>query len=137
MIYGNRIIINEFDQDIGRWVLPKHDNKVIDWVDFIPQETLFWRKRVWDKIGKQLDVSFNCFDWDLLLRFKSVNSKFLHIPYFLSGFRVHNNQKTIVDIKSNGVNEMNILRKRTFGYIPSQVKLKKIYLYLLNILSQT
>ncbi len=132
IIYGNRIIINEFDKDVGRWVLPEHDNNVLNWVDFIPQETMFWRRKIWKKAGKKLDVSFKfALDWELILRFKSVNGNFLHIPFFLGGFRVHRNQKTNVDINSIGVKEMNILRTRALGFVPNKKQIKNnIFFYL-------
>ena len=64
VIYGNRIIIDENDQEIGRWLMPPHDDRVLDWIDYVPQETLFWRKRAWDRAGG-IDPTFQfALDWD-------------------------------------------------------------------------
>ena len=95
---------------------------------------MFWRRKIWKKSGQKLDVSFQfALDWELILRFKSADGKFLHIPYFLSGFRVHENQKTNTDISVNGTKEMNLLRKRVLGYVPSQKEIKKnIIFYLIK-----
>ena len=49
VVYGNRLLINNVDKEIGRWILPGHDDKVLSIVDYIPQETLFWRRRIWGK----------------------------------------------------------------------------------------
>ena len=49
-------LIDETDREIGRWILPKHDPVVLTWVDWIPQETLFWRRDAWRKIGAGLDT---------------------------------------------------------------------------------
>lgn len=126
VVYGNRIILDELGQEVGRWVLPKHDHKVIVWVDFIPQETMFWRRRIWNKVGGSVDASLNfALDWDLILRFKEANAKFLHIPRFLSGFRAHKDQKTVVSIDKTGKDEMNFLRERSLGFVPSQNEIKK------------
>jgi hypothetical protein len=58
------------------WVLPPHDNDVLSWADYVPQETLFWRRRIWDKIGGAFDESFDfALDWDLLLRFRDVGAR--------------------------------------------------------------
>ena len=50
VIYGHRILIDENNYEIGRWVLPPHDNEVLKWADYIPQETLFWRRHIWGKL---------------------------------------------------------------------------------------
>src|SRR5919204_1282173 len=48
LVYGHRVLIDENDMEIGRWVLPRHDDEVLSWADFVPQETLFWRRRTWE-----------------------------------------------------------------------------------------
>ena len=55
VVYGHRILIDENDQDIGRWMMPPHDDQVISWADFIPQETMFWRRRIWEKAGGHIN----------------------------------------------------------------------------------
>lgn len=58
VVYGDRLLIDRNGMEIGRWIMPGHDNTVLSWVDYIPQETLFWRRRIWDKTGAQVDESF-------------------------------------------------------------------------------
>jgi glycosyltransferase involved in cell wall biosynthesis len=134
VIYGNRLIINEEGQEVGRWMLPKHNNAILSWVDFVPQETLFWRRRIWDKIGGQLDESFQfAMDWDLLVRFREAGAKFAHIPLFLGAFRVHKSQKTSQMIHEIGFEEMSRIRKRALGRIPSNEEIRKaIFPYILK-----
>ncbi len=121
VVYGNRLLIDENDQVIGKWVLPPHNGKVLSWADFIPQETLFWRRRVWEKVDQHLDVSFNfAMDWDLLLRFRDVNAQMVRLPHFLGLFRIHSRQKTSSQIDNIGFEEMQKLRRRSLGYTPSQ-----------------
>ena len=113
VIYGHRVIINEDDQEIGRWVLPPHDSKVILWADYIPQETLFWRRSLWEKSGGRMDETFRfALDWDLILRYHNAGAKFKRLPRFLGAFRLHSQQKTSSQIDSIGLQEMNRLRKR-------------------------
>ena len=45
-----RVLIDEEGSEVGRWVLPGHDDAVHSWADYVPQETLFWRRRVWDRM---------------------------------------------------------------------------------------
>lgn len=114
VIYSHRIIINENDEEIGRWILPTHDSNMLRWADYIPQETLFWRRSIWDQIGGQLDDSFHfAMDWELLLSFIENKAKFKRVPRFLSAFRVHKQQKTQSVIDHLGSTEMEILRFRS------------------------
>lgn len=126
VVYGNRLLIDEEGQEIGRWILPGHDSKVLSWADYIPQETLFWRRRIWDKVGGKLDESFRfAMDWDLLVRFKEAGAQFAHIPFFLGAFRIHEKQKTSSVIKQIGLKEMARIRKRMLGYTPTPKEIRK------------
>ncbi len=121
VVYGQRILIDEDDKEIGRWILPRHNDRVLSWADFIPQETMFWRRGLWKKTGGRLDESFDfAMDWDLLLRFRDVNAKIIRLPYFLGLFRIHHEQKTSALIDEIGFEEMQKLRRRCLGYTPSQ-----------------
>lgn len=126
VIYGHRINIDEVGLEVGRWVMPPHDGAVLSWADFIPQETLFWRRRIWDRIGGSLDESFHfAMDWDLLLRFRDAGAKFVRLPRFLAAFRVHPQQKTMAEIGDVGFKEMARLRERCHGrqVSPAEIKL--------------
>jgi glycosyltransferase involved in cell wall biosynthesis len=114
-IYGHRILIDEQSHEIGRWFLPPHDNAMVSLNDYVPQETLFWRRRIWDKVGG-IDPSFKfAMDWDLLLRFQAAGAKIVRVPYFLACFRIHAAQKTSAQMESVGQKEIDALRLRTFG----------------------
>lgn len=126
VVYGNRIVIDEQDKQIGRWILPGHDDKVLSWADFVPQETLFWRRRIWEKSGGRMDESFQfALDWDLLVRFRDAGARFARLPRFLGGFRVHAQQKTTASIAVTGFEEMNRIRQRALGRVPTSVEVRK------------
>jgi glycosyltransferase involved in cell wall biosynthesis len=134
VIYGDRLLIDENDMKIGRWILPKHDNNVLSWADFVPQETLFWRRSIWEKAGGKIDESFKfAMDWDLLVRFRDAGAKFVHIPQFIGAFRIHSNQKTSTEINETGFKEMNQIRQRLIGHVPTQKEIRKaIFFYILK-----
>lgn len=134
VVYGNRILIDTDDLEIGRWVLPPHDKKVLYWADFIPQETLFWRREIWEKIGGKLDDQFNfALDWDLLLRFQEAGAKIVRVPRFIAAFRVHPNQKTSAQIQTLGNNEMEIIREKYLKQKINQAIIQKnIFYYLMK-----
>jgi hypothetical protein len=77
---------------------------------------MFWRRRIWDKVGGRIDESFHfALDWDLLLRFREAGAKFVRLPRFLGAFRVHASQKTTIELVDRGTPEMNKLRLRLHG----------------------
>lgn len=116
VVYGHRVIIDERDQEVGRWVLPPHEDRAIIWSDYVPQETLFWRRRIWDKAGGAMDESFQfALDWDLLIRFRDAGARFKRLPRFLGAFRVHHQQKTSITIASVGAQETERIMLKLHG----------------------
>jgi glycosyltransferase involved in cell wall biosynthesis len=116
VVYGHRILINQCDQEIGRWVMPPHVDEVLKWVDYLPQETMFWRRDLWEKVGGSLDERFQfAMDWDLILRFISVRARFVRLPRFLGAFRVHQQQKTLSTIDTVGKREIEAIRRAIHG----------------------
>lgn len=119
--YSHRICVDELGREIGRWILPPHDNRILKWSDFVPQETLFWRRALWEKVGGKLDESFDfAMDWELLLRFRKVGANIVRLPCFLGLFRIHSKQKTIADMEEVGQKEMAELRKQSLGFSPAK-----------------
>lgn len=120
VVYGHRVNIDERSFEIGRWITPRMDCDDLRFHDLIPQETLFWRKRVWDQVGG-VDPSFHfAMDWDLIMRFREVGARFVRLPRFLGLFRVHPQQKTQSLIGEVGLKEMNKIRIRSLGRPPTQ-----------------
>lgn len=112
VVYGHRIIIDEGDREIGRWIMPRHEAAALEWIDYVPQETLFWRKRAWDLAGG-IDPNFQfALDWDLLARFQQAGCRIVRLPYFLGCFRLHAEQKTSQVIHTTGAEEMARIRAR-------------------------
>jgi carbamoyltransferase len=116
VVYGHRVVIDPEGKEVGRWILPAHSDQMLIWADYVPQETMFWRRSIWDKAGGRIDDAFQfALDWDLLLRFREAGAKFVRLPRFLGAFRVHSSQKTSADIADTGTPEMNRLRTRIHG----------------------
>jgi glycosyltransferase involved in cell wall biosynthesis len=115
VIYGHRLIIDHEDREVGRWIMPRHDPATLEWIDYVPQETMFWRKRAWDVAGG-IDPTFQfALDWDLLARFQQAGCQLVRVPYFLGAFRVHPEQKTSHAIHTTGADEMRRIRTRFHG----------------------
>jgi len=111
-VYGHRIIVDEHDMEIGRWVLPPHEDDVLEFVDFIPQETLFWRRHIWEKVGP-FDETFQfAMDWDYILRMIDGQARLVRVPRFLGAFRIHDAQKTTALLETLGNEEMQRIRQQ-------------------------
>jgi glycosyltransferase involved in cell wall biosynthesis len=124
VLYGHRLLVDEQDRKIGSWIMPRHSDRVLTLADYVPQETLFWRRRVWDAAGGRVDPDFRyAIDWDLLLRFRHVGARILRVPRFLGGFRVHDEQKSLLD-SDIGAAECRLLQSRERGKVVSGNELR-------------
>ncbi len=113
VVYGHRVLIDAEGNETGRWILPPHCHHTITWHDFIPQETLFWRRSIWKKAGGRIaDEMQFAMDWEFLLRLRAVGANFVRLPRFTGAFRVHPDMKSIKDVDTTGVQEMDMLRNR-------------------------
>ncbi|WP_244597161.1 glycosyltransferase family 2 protein [Ochrobactrum soli] len=111
-LYADRLIIDEQSAVIGHWRLPAHSPSVTRVVDYVPQETLFWRRSLWERVGGRVDDALQfAMDWDLILKFQTVGARIDHIPVFTGAFRVHTAQKTQAAIVM-GKKEMRQVRQR-------------------------
>jgi glycosyltransferase involved in cell wall biosynthesis len=139
VVYGHRLMIDEDDRKIGTWILPRHQQSALRLADYIPQETLFWRRRIWDATGGFVDPSLEyALDWDLLLRFQKAGAKFVRLPRYLAAFRVHDAQKS-ANADNVGRAECALLRERLHGrrMSPDEV-LRRLRPYLVcHILAHT
>lgn len=125
VIYGHRVMIDAQDSEIGRWVLPAHDPEFLRWRDYVPQETLFWRRSAWERCGG-VDPKFQfALDWDFLLRLQESGARIVRVPYFLGMFRVHAAQKTSAAYTQVGLPEITALRQRTHGDSFSRTELDR------------
>ncbi len=61
---------------------------------FIQQESTFWRRSLWDRVGGKIDDSLRyAGDFDLWARFYQYSDLYA-VNALLGGFRIHGNQKT-------------------------------------------
>jgi len=126
VVYGHRLLIDSADRVINRWVLPRHDGESIRWADYIPQETMFWRRDLWERCGSRIHDDFQfAMDWELILRFRRAGARFHRLPYFLGAFRITDTQKTSQLLASTGLQESNRLRRQELGYVPSNEEVQR------------
>lgn len=121
-VYGHRVIIDAEGRETGRWFTHRHDPDITLHVDLIPQETLFWRRRIYDRVGG-IDPSFRfAMDWDLITRFIRAGARMVRVPWFLGCFRWHDESKTATQSESVGAAEVERIRRSIHGRDLSEVE---------------
>jgi glycosyltransferase involved in cell wall biosynthesis/predicted nucleic acid-binding Zn-ribbon protein len=116
VVYGHRVLVDEDDKEVGRWIVPKHRDETLSWADYVPQETLYWRRRLWEENEIELnEESQFALDWDLMLQFRDAGARIVRLPRFLGAFRVHSAQKSSADLQTAGAREMAKIRERVHG----------------------
>jgi len=132
VVYGHRVLINEAGKDVGKWILPEHRRFILTYADYIPQETMFWRAELWQKVGGNVDESYRfAMDWELIRRFILADAKFKLSPAFLGQFRMHDMQKTSAHIETDGFKEMEVIRQQFRRDISDHPAVHNLY-YLLQ-----
>lgn len=127
VVYGHRVLIDAVNLTTGYWMVPERHNHylMMRW-DMIPQETCFWRRRIWERAGN-VDSSFRfAMDYDLFSRFMAAGARFAVLPRFLGAFRKHDEAKTTQLMDTVGKTESELiwnkhgLRPRWFHPLLSQ-----------------
>ena len=93
VLYSHRVFVDEANVVESYWILPSHSNWLMKRWDYIPQETCFWRRRIYEEVGG-IDSSFEfALDYDLFARFME-HGRFVRADRFLGAFRRHSASKT-------------------------------------------
>jgi glycosyltransferase involved in cell wall biosynthesis/SAM-dependent methyltransferase len=110
-IYSHRCFVDDDDQVTGYWILPPHQNFLMRRWDYIPQETCFWRRSLFEKSGN-IDRSYRfAMDYDLFVRFMS-KGRGRRLNRFLGAFRDHSTSKTKQLLATVGAREMMRVRQK-------------------------
>ena len=92
-VYSHRVTVGAANKAVNYWILPHHSSYLMKRWDLIPQETCFWRRRLFEKCGN-VDPAFRfALDYDLFVRYMNAG-KFARLNCFLGAFRFHENAKT-------------------------------------------
>lgn len=99
-LYSHRVFVDEDNLVGSYWILPPHSNWLMKRWDYIPQETCFWRRRIYEEAGG-IDPSFQfALDYDLFVRFME-RGRMVRVNRFLGAFRKHADSKTAGLIDGN------------------------------------
>ncbi len=110
-IYSHRCTVDDNDRVIWYWILPPHISFLMRRWDYIPQETCFWRRRLFEKTGN-IDPSYKfAMDYDLFVRFMN-HGQGRRVNRFLGVFRDHGASKTKQLLETVGATEMLKVRRK-------------------------
>lgn len=94
-IYSHRVFVDESNIVTRYWILPSHHAWMMKRWDYIPQETCFWRRRIYEQAGG-VDASYQfALDYDLFARFMECG-RMERVNRFLGAFREHPSSKTVL-----------------------------------------
>ena len=92
-IYSHRVFIAADNLVGSYWILPAHRDWWMKRWDFIPQETCFWRRRIYEAVGGMNPSYQFALDYDLFVRFMK-QGRMQRVNRFLGAFREHARSKT-------------------------------------------
>lgn len=104
-VYSHRCAVNETNDVIWHWYLPRHVSYLMKRWDLIPQETCFWRRRIYEETSG-IDSSFQfAMDYDLFVKFM-LRGKLHRTNRFLGAFRQHAQAKSSTNLETVGRTEI-------------------------------
>ncbi len=95
LVYGDRVEINGEGKTIGYLRCPPHDPEMFRKDVTLPQETVFFRRGVYEAVGGLDEDLHFAMDLDLWCKIARV-ARMRHIPAFLARFRRHHRSKSVV-----------------------------------------
>lgn len=100
LIYANAKIININNKLSGFCIaLPFSLKEHMAGVFAIPQQSAFWKKEVFEKIGGFNTENHTCMDGEFFAKASQLGFKFAYFDEIWSSFRIHSNSKTGVKDK--------------------------------------
>jgi glycosyltransferase involved in cell wall biosynthesis len=130
VVYSHRVTVDSNNKALYYWMLPRHWTWYqLRW-DLIPQETTFWRRRLFEQCGN-VDPTFRfALDYDLFSRFMTAGARFERVNRFLGVFRTHEEAKTTQWLNTIGEDEISLVRQRngiTFGGMDRFISARVFY----------
>jgi glycosyltransferase involved in cell wall biosynthesis len=93
-VCGFRRLIEHDGKQGPNWIrgLPRRHH--LQRRNILAQETVYWRRDVWEKLGAlDTDLRF-CMDYEYWLRMLAAGYQFKLLPHYVGGFRFHEDSKT-------------------------------------------
>lgn len=119
VIYGNAHHIDNNDNKINAYDTEMWDKKRLESVCFICQPTVFFRKKIFSKVGF-LDESLNyCMDYDFWIRFAKHGLNIKRLNFLIAGSRLYDSNKTLGSRLKVHL-EINSMLRKNYGKTPDK-----------------
>ena len=118
MVYSDCRFIDENDKELAIWHTAKFSYfRNLNYFQMIPQQTIFFRKEVFEKVG-YMDERFHfAIDYDFFIRV-SKKCKIVYLPgVILGAFRLHSSSKTMSQRKKFEP-EVRLIKKEQGAVLP-------------------
>jgi glycosyltransferase involved in cell wall biosynthesis len=116
VIYGRRWTVDDTGQFLDTTPFRPFKQDFLYLVDYIPQETTFWTRQIYEKAGKRINTGYNfAMDYELWFRFLEAGAQFLSVPKVFGLFRTYADQKTKALWESVGLPEIARLHSQYLG----------------------
>jgi glycosyltransferase involved in cell wall biosynthesis len=105
-VYSHRVTVDGRNKVKWYWILPEHSDWYMTRWALIPQETCFWRRRLFERFGN-VDPTYRfAMDYDLFARYMRGGARFVRVDRFLGVFREHGGAKTSTQLETVGAEEV-------------------------------
>lgn len=135
LIYSDRLEIDIKGNVIGLLQCPEHNPSMFKMNFTLPQETVFFRRDIFEKAGRLDEQLHFAMDFDIWCKM-AVSSKMKHLPVFSGCFRRHERSKSVQfhdsfnDVSNRFMQEHEQVFKRHFGSgPPSELRMNIYRLY--------
>ncbi len=122
VVYGDRLHIDERGNVIGINRMPSYSPRMFRRNITLPQETVFFRRELFDQVGG-IDESLHfSLDFDLWVRMSRL-TQMRHIPAFLGSFREHRKSKSVNALRYRDEHER-VYSKHFDRPLPGPIEMK-------------
>ncbi|MDZ4753808.1 MAG: glycosyltransferase family 2 protein [Phycisphaerae bacterium] len=117
VVHGDRVIIDAEGRITGHCCLPLHSAYLLSRWPRTNQETCFWRRQIWERVGGINREMRFAMDYDLFARLFAAG-RCRHLRRHLGAFRWHSASKSFNQQTTIGSEEMALVRTR-YGCTPT------------------
>jgi glycosyltransferase involved in cell wall biosynthesis len=130
-VYSHRLFVDGNDVITRTWLLPPHSSYLISRWDFLPQETCFWRRSLFERAGNVDPGLAFALDYDLFVRYMRAG-RFARLNAFLGAFRWHDASKSAAQLDTVGAREIAAVQARHgIRFRPHDFFVGKAFVYLM------
>jgi glycosyltransferase involved in cell wall biosynthesis len=116
VVFGRRITVDEEGRFVDTIPSRPFSADFLSLVDYISQEAAFWTRRIYERAGGRIDMSYSfAMDYELWLRFLRCGGRFLSVPEVFGLFRAYADQKTKAQWEAVGIPEIARLHSHYLG----------------------